>query len=110
AFTLDPRFFAPYGARDVLGVLHLALADADLLVDDCLLLELHLLFAHGYLDRFATIVDGPIGWTPVDRVALDRDLLARDRHLQCALFGYDLFAELHLAGLDALLASHQLLL
>jgi hypothetical protein len=39
AVLLDARLFAAHGARDLLGVRHLALTDADLFVNDRLLLE-----------------------------------------------------------------------
>src|SRR5689334_14127677 len=53
ARLLDADFLLAHRAADLFGVLHRALADADLFLRHGLFLQPHLLLAHGNADLFA---------------------------------------------------------
>src|SRR5205823_7567461 len=102
-------FLAPHGARDLLRLLHLTLADLDLSVDHRLLLKLDPRLPDRDLDR-GLLADRPIGWSRLDRVALDEHLLAGHRDVDALLLGDHLLAEPDLAGLLRLRMGYQPLL
>src|SRR5687767_1298846 len=76
ALAVRAQFLAAHRVRDVLRVLHRALADVYLLGDHRPLFDIDLLLAHRHADVFP-FADGAAGSAAVDRAALDNYLLAR---------------------------------
>src|SRR5579884_2798337 len=104
AFLLHANFLVAHGVAHVAVVLDLPLPDSHFFGDDRLLFHPNLLFGERNANFFVAGFEAAgRGFAALNRIALDDQFLARDRHLDVLVFGDHFLAESHLAALHPIL-------